>query len=139
MSTNFYAKEDSTDSIVHIGKSAHGWCFYLRVHPHLQTIKDWAEFLKKPGISIANEYGDVLTPTEMLGIITLRSGKVTPPVWEMDQKTFSSIFGKWYTTPENFMKMNSAVPGPNGLLRLRESVYVRHGEGTWDYCNYEFC
>lgn len=140
MSTNYYAQKSGKEEL-HIGKSSHGWCFSLRVYPELglNTLKDWAKFLKQHDVLIADEYGSVWTADEMLAKITDRKHTQVPPVWEMDQVSFRKRYGRWYRNPDDFMRQNHAVPGPNGLLRHKEDETTSHGEGTWDYCNYEFC
>jgi hypothetical protein len=73
---------------------------------------------------IADEYGVNYTAAGMLRTITDR-GRDEPVNWSKDD---------W--------AMNHAEPGPNNLVRGRlmsEHGLTRlHGEGTWDYCDYEF-
>lgn len=115
MGTNFYWTSDpcvtcghSLESL-HIGKSSAGWAFGLRIHPD-KGITSLDDWKKKwsAGGQIRNEYEEVVTVEEMLDRITNRSH-------------------------------------PNGLLyasdipELARSGATRiKGEGTYEYCNYEF-
>ncbi len=82
----------------HIGKSSAGWVFALHIEPEngINSLEDWKKYWKDK--TIINEYGEEITPDEMLDNITNRSH-------------------------------------PNGLSRL--SHCVRHGDGTYDYCEEE--
>lgn len=85
-------------------------------------MKDWLEIFKAPGSVIKDEYGDVVSVTEMVRTITRRSwdGRVEKP-------------DRWF-------RENHAEPGPNGLARhaVNEWHCIGHGEGTWDYLVGEF-
>lgn len=134
MGTNYYiyiSDEDVTKDPeeLHIGKSSHGWVFSLHVYPErgINTLYDWMQHLLDYNHVIRDEYGNQIGIAEILRIITLRSSYRLPNWTEKD----------W--------DMNSAEPGPNNLVRHKVNVVqhnhklsVWHGEGTWDYCNYEF-
>ena len=62
---------------LHIGKSSGGWCFTLHVMPedNINTLDDWKFLWDQPGTYIRNEYGEKVTPEEMLKIITNRTWK----------------------------------------------------------------
>ena len=70
---------------------------------------------------IQNEYGNVVTPDDMLEIITER-WRDTPP------------------SEEYIRSSDYAMPGPNNLLRhpVDGRFCIGHGEGTWDLMLGEF-
>lgn len=120
MGTNYTVA--TKDRMLHVGKSSMGWVFSLRVYPELgiNTLYDWMPILLDPNNSIANEYGRPVTAEELLTTITCRQ-REEPLTWS----------GHMYT-------INAAEPGPNNLVRGIETEQRKHGEGTWNYCNYEF-
>lgn len=133
MGTNYYIYISDEDVAkdpeeLHIGKSSHGWVFLLRVYPDrgINTLYDWMQHLLNYEHVIRDEYGNQIGIAEMLRTITLRSAHKAPGWGEKD----------WV--------MNSAEPGPNNLVRYntesmkKYDIAVWHGEGTWDYCGYEF-
>jgi hypothetical protein len=115
---------------LHIGKSSGGWCFSLHVDPEavvaghqgINDLHDWQELWAVPGARIEDEYGEVLTPEEMLERITDR-GRDIP-------NTEGPL---WYS-------QNNAEPGPNNLARHRIDYRhcIGHGAGTWDLITGEF-
>jgi hypothetical protein len=125
MGTNYYVWTNTRDEM-HIGKSSMGWVFALRVYPELgiNNLYDWLPILLNPENKIRNEYSREVSSQEMLETIVLRSRD--------DSVRWSE--SEWIA--------NDAVPGPNNLVRHRQMTeYGRmctHGEGTWDYMNYEF-
>lgn len=127
MGTNYYIHCPNTDpaqegETLHIGKSSMGWVFSLRVHPDrgIRTLYDWMPTLLDYKNTIVDEYGRNCNLIDLLRTITVRS-RDEPVQWSDTDWT-----------------MNSAVQGPNNLVRGREHAQRTHGEGTWDYCNYEF-
>jgi len=130
MGTNYYIWIYDFFSIdpvkIHIGKSSAGWVFSLRVHEDkgILSLYDWLPVILNPQNVIRDEYGRHITAHEMLETITVRRRK-EPVQWNVSD---------W--------SLNQAEPGPNNLVRGKQSSdYGRtrtHGEGTWDYCNYEF-
>lgn len=115
---------------LHIGKSSMGWVFSLRVHPALgiNTLYDWIPVLLDPETRIIDEYHRSITFEYMMQRITCRARRTDAEPLNMSEAE---------------LKENHAVQGPNGLLRAAvtetwQQVERRHGEGTWDYCNYEF-
>ena len=134
MGTNYYAERAAGDPCshcgrfevaerLHIGKSSAGWCFSLHVIPEreLNSLEDWKEYLRQPNITIEDEYGRRHTLSELLDRITDRS-RMTRDV-----------------PTEQWLRLNHAVPGPNGLVRHQIGQYcVGHGEGTWDLIPGEF-
>jgi hypothetical protein len=100
----------------HLGKSSAGWCFSLHVYPDegIHTLDDWRPLIASN--PIRNEYGESITPDEMLATITGRSWGKQITEWQ------------WY-------KENHATPGPNGLARHRVDGRhcISHGDGTWDH------
>ena len=121
-----------TGEALHIGKSSSGWCFTLHVMPELgiADLADWDRKFRDPRYKIVNEYGEVITPMQMMDIITNRVGARRQDVeW----------WSPWYDSYEDFLAKNSAVPGPNGLLRHRLGRgCIGHGAGTWDLITGEF-
>jgi len=110
-----------------------GWVFALQVYPDdgINELSDWVARWSKLGVVIKDEYGKVVTPEEMLRVITERSRKP----WEEQRQTLPWGHLSW----AEFHKQNSSVEGPNGLLRCREGVRgVRHGHGTYDLHTGEF-
>jgi hypothetical protein len=105
----------------HVGKSSAGWCFSLHVYPEegIHDLADWRKILHTG--TICDEYGDGVSPKEMLSIITERTW-VTPNRWSaIDYES------------------NNGEPGPNGLVRHRiGGGCIAHGEGTWDCIVGEF-
>ncbi len=138
MGTNYYLnRQESTckccgqslpDTSLHIGKSSAGWHFSLRVHPdhNIGTLSDWMDRFAKDGYVIKDEYGETVSPFEMLKTITCRSW--TSP---SDSDAQSEYMRR---------RFNSAEVGLNGLLRAKidGNHCVGHGEGTWDYIQGEF-
>lgn len=129
MGTNYYiwiTDPNGETEKLHIGKSSMGWVFSLRVHPErdINTLYDWLPIILNSENVIRDEYNRNIKPTEMLRNIVDRSREIAPN-WSAKE---------W--------EMNHAEPGPNNLVRHRRmSEYgrtVSHGEGTWDYMNYEF-
>ena len=124
MGTNYTVA--TKDKELHIGKSSSGWVFSLRVHEDcgILSLYDWLPILLDKDNRIFDEYGSHITAEELLKRITVRS-RAEPVNWSKDD---------W--------EMNHAEPGPNNLVRHRQiSEYGRtitHGEGTWDYMDYEF-
>lgn len=133
MGTNYYVWINSeeqqwddsiTDLGLHIGKSSSGWVFNLRVYPdrEINCLYDWLPILLDTQNVIRDEYSRQITASAMLRQIVCRS-RPTPPQFS-----------------DRDMEINSAVMGPNNLLRIRNTVKGHaHGEGVWDYCAYEFC
>ncbi len=62
----------------HIGKSSAGWCFSLHVIPEdgINDLEDWEKLWNQYDTEIMDEYGNPLAPSEMLSIITGRSGSI---------------------------------------------------------------
>lgn len=141
MGTNYYLKTNICEKCgrsdkIHIGKSSAGWCFALHVtesyeDPQIQSLDDWKKLWSQPGTKIENEYGEEVTPDQMLNIITNRSGKTDLP----DKP--EAFYSSW----DQMLRENSAVWGPNNLLRHRKDAHPQHvgyGEGTWDLLSGEF-
>ena len=132
MGTNYYLHTGAAcphcgrdDEPLHIGKSSVGWCFALHVMPDkgIRNLEDWRTMWADPDATIRNEYGDTITPDEMLRIITERGR----PEWEFKPST-------WYSDEADFHRKNHSQRGPRGLLRAQIGRHcIAHGEGTWDY------
>jgi hypothetical protein len=133
MGTNYYTEECQCDHCgrggkrLHIGKSSAGWVFALHVVPEsgLNDLGDWERFWE--GKTIVDEYGQDIEASEMINIITNRSGG----------KKESAPYG--YKDWSSFHLENSSEPGPRNLLRhqINEGC-IGHGRGTWDLIIGEF-
>ncbi len=140
MGTNYYLyqKPDCEScgrphESLHIGKSSGGWCFSLHVIPEkgIHTLEDWQKLWEQPQAIIKNEYGEIVSPKQMLEWITGRQGRAQ---WKGGWS-----FEPYYSSESEFHERNNSERGPNGLLRHRLGRYcVAHGEGTWDYITGEF-
>ena len=132
MGTNYYLYREPAckhcghhgQEPLHIGKSSSGWCFSLHVLPEegIASLEDWQRAWTAPAVSIEDEYGDAITPEQMLGIITHRSGRVAQH-------------------EPGYLAQNHAVDVPEGLLRhqMDGSHCIGHGDGTWDFITGTFC
>lgn len=132
MGTNYYLTMDACPTCgrgeeIHIGKSSWGWCFLLHVKgaewESLPTDLDgWKALFMEPKNSIRDEYRKVISPKEMLEIITERG---------RDEKN---------TWTEAAYRQNDAEPGPKNLVRCRidGKHCVGHGVGTWDLITGDF-
>lgn len=77
MSTNYYAfgphkGTDDGDAGLHIGKKSVGWRFTFRAHPHLQlsSFGSWVDYLSRPDVEIADEYGSEVSLPEMIATMS---------------------------------------------------------------------
>ena len=141
MGTNYYLHRNAceccgrSEDRVHIGKSSYGWCFSLHVDKWegANNLEEWQEEWKK-GV-IVDEYGQQVSPEEMLETITQREGcndfKKPYPL-----KHDIGNYGSW----EDFHARNYSEPGPKGLLRhqIKAGHCIGHGDGTYDLIVGEF-
>lgn len=72
MSVNYYAfgpfpSGDTSGEGLHIGQHAHSSRFLLRAHPEMGLVSRaaWAEFIRRPDVSIKAEHGRDVTVEEM--------------------------------------------------------------------------
>ena len=153
MGTNYYQLEPNPDyyeetlaSLTepkylqkHIGKSSAGWVFSLHVIPEegLVSLAAWKRRWNKildsgEKLLLVNEYGESITLKELLSVITERESDIS---WESHEEhvLHSSFFA--HESFMDYLDSNSAVKGPNNLLRHRiDGKYCTgHGKGTWDY------
>ena len=127
----------AVDTPLHIGKSSAGWCFALKVYPNEdclddetwrglplpKNLEDWKKFFGLDEVEIRDEYSRIISTEEMLDWITNRS-------WP-NERTGEPPYG--YESWEEFYDGNSAVPGPNNLLRIKTGrLCIAHGDGTYD-------
>lgn len=111
MGTNYYLSKDgpppcptcghsmAKEERHHIGKSSSGWNFALHVMPGTRTLEAWERAWALPGYRIENEYGDTLTPEQMLKVIKdrppARLGRPQQgdayggPTWDLVEGEFS--------------------------------------------------
>lgn len=111
-----------------------GWCFSLHVDEHegINDLDDWRALWDRPGAAIKNEYGDLITPDDMLAVITDRRG--VGESWENPAR-----WERFYSSEADFHQRNQSERGPNLLLRHRIGRHcVKHGDGTWDCIVGEF-
>lgn len=134
MGTNYFLHESVCEhckrpgKVHHIGKSSAGWCFSLHVlepaepgDPRASSLAEWEVLFRQPGMSIVDEEGDTVSADRMLDVIRNRAWRGGKP------------------PTEDFLRSNSAVEGPNGLLRHRLGQFcIGHGEGPWDMLTGEF-
>ena len=120
MGTNYYLIDKERDEEYHLGKSSAGWCFALHVSPeeNIHDLSDILNKIKQPSKHIINEYGDKITTTEFLEIVTERA-------WKNNADNITDLF----------LKENQAETGPNNLLRSKiDNVHcIGHGAGTYDF------
>ena len=128
MGTNYYLTQSVCphcgrgDEPRHIGKSSAGWCFALHVYPGegINDLDDWERLWATPGSIIKDEYGKMISISEMKQWITERS---------------------WKGSKEHFdYAANYAIEGPNNLARRKIDRWycIGHGAGTWDLCVGDF-
>ena len=80
MGTNYYVEKNNPPlddlftktTSLHIGKSSGGWAFSLSVDV-FKTYEDWLEFLSNNDLTITNEYGAILTLSELRDVIEKRN------------------------------------------------------------------
>jgi hypothetical protein len=105
--------------VLHIGKSSRGWCFSLHVEPEegIHDLEDWFQVWEEG--TIKSEYGDVVSPVEMLSIITERGCQSSKTNFDYNK--------------------NHSVLGPADLMRHAIGYgCLKHGKGTWDCISGEF-
>lgn len=129
MGTNYYLRKkpcptcNHPEKELHIGKSSGGWCFALHVIPeeNINSLLDWKKLFENPENKIYNEEDDIVSPDEMIKIITKRS------------------FTNNTSPREDFYKKHRLERGPNGLVRHEIGRFcIGHGEGTYDLVIGEF-
>ena len=87
----------------------------------LNSLADWEKFLGNPGVQIEDDEGDDYSLEQLLKVITVRSFE---GVWKVPC---------CYETLDEYLGVNRAEYGPNGLLRASVGrEVVGQGEGTWD-------
>ncbi len=125
MTTNYYATGLGLPSIgtrVHLGLSASGWVFQLRVYPNLgiSSWADWWTLLSKPGVRIWDEYKHRVSLSDFLKVVT-----------ERERGSQAVRSAEWWL-------VNQAEPGPCGLARSRAHLVYSYGEGTWECHDKDF-
>ena len=134
MGTNYYVSSGffrKGFGKLHIGKASAGWCFSLRVDSDIRDLEDWAPILRKN--IIKNEYGEKISYSQMMKIITERS-------WEGKYPHICPFRGT-IESKEHHAELEGCDIGPNGLFRHKiDNVHcIGHGAGTWDYIIGDFC
>jgi len=137
MGTNYYLKTEvceccgRSDEELHIGKSSGGWCFSLHYDDDegVCSLDDWLVLFRATDNVIRDEYGNVITPTEMQRVICNRGAKSD----KFEKKPYG------YESWSDFHMQNNSEAGPNALLRHKIGRHcVGHGAGTWDLIQGEF-
>ena len=127
--------------VLHIGKSSGGWHYLLCTYPqyNINTLEDWKKLFFDPKNYIKNEYGEKVSPEEMLDSITNRGkdfkGRTLQEL-EKEELAHTNAFNKahnWrvYDTYDDWLFANSATRGKNGLWQ--HTIHVIPTEGTYDY------
>ena len=127
MGTNYYhevvkCEHCGASERYHLGKSSGGWCFSLHVDPEngIHDLPDILTRFDNKGGRIVNEYGDVVSVTQFLEVVSERSWQDSP-------------------FPDGWLEANHAVLGPRNIARHKiEGACIGHGSGTWDYIVGEF-
>lgn len=103
MGTNYYWHEGenspcklcgkSNGRTLHIGKSSFGWVFNLHLYKDAgpRDLVDWLRAIRSPGSTITNEYGDVITADEMLGIFFKLGNLDKPPPPDCGPDSYWSV------------------------------------------------
>jgi hypothetical protein len=107
---------------LHIGKSSIGWCFSLHVYPlgGPKNLSDWMAEWCDRGVHIVDEYGERVTASQMLRIISDRSHGHSKDHPE-DGDSYDHPGYPQGMTYGDYLRRNHAVRGPNGLLRHKAS------------------
>lgn len=108
----------------HIGKSSRGWCFAMHVDDAIQDFNALCRALWHYGECVCDEEGDPVHRAVLLEDMLLRG--------------MTSV-----SRTQEYLRVNHAVMGPNGLLRSEISVSSRcvgHAAGGLpiDYIEGEF-
>lgn len=134
MGTNYYLERtekcshcghETGKERLHIGKSSAGWAFGLHIIPNegINDLWDWVKRWDEPDTKIFDEYGDQVTPYEMLKNIVLK---------RRDPSKYDASY------PFDHVANNSE-PTFNGLVRAKVSPYCDgHGHATWSKYKGEF-
>lgn len=136
----------SEEDGLHIGKSSIGWYFSLCIYPSLNiyNLKDWETLFGDDAYIIKNEYGDVITPKNMLDCITNRKAiefdkyksleeyeKETLERTNKLESVMSNGKSKRYDTYDDFLKSNHATRGKFGLLSHISNVWDERYDDRW--------
>lgn len=155
---NFYYKteEELNEKLyqcIHIGKSSGGWHFILAIYPDygISNLEDWKKLFFDSSNYIENEYGERVTPEEMMSIITERGDERLKDFnsleeYEAEQLKHQNDFikkfgnGKLYKTYDDMLKDNHAVRGKFGLWAHQPDNHTFATDGTYDYSEgVDFC
>jgi len=150
MGTNYYLNSSVCahcgrgDNGRHIGKSSYGWCFSLRIYPkdNINNWQDWLRLLQLPASKVFDEYGAEVPTLEFISIVTERSHPepIKPPSTYTSLAPAGIQAARDKTDLSRYLTHNHATLGPRNLLRHRfDPPLCVPGEGTYDYCDYEFC
>lgn len=110
MSTNYYAHTNAciccgrSDNSIHIGKSAAGWRFALRLHPEadLNSLEDWLRLLMQTETTIFDEYHNRLTMVEFLGIVFRQRTATIPEANAVVDHKAIAVFDTFTTFEHEF-------------------------------------
>lgn len=124
---------------LHIGKSSYGWHFNLCVYPDLgiRNLNDWINIFNNN--EIVDEYERQVSVEDMLDTITNRQHDDKHLSEEAILKKINEVQKiiqcKPYASYDEYLKLNYAERGLNGLLAHRTREYIRT-DGTYDLTNY---
>ena len=134
--------------MVHIGRSSAGWCFKLHVYPNgyngldINSWAQWKRLFKDLGddLILVNEYYEKIDLDYLKTVVEDRSSSQD---WETFDKELREGKYKFYRDIKNldeFLRRNSAIKGPNNLMRSKidNRHCIGHADGPWDYMVGEF-
>lgn len=94
MGTNYYAIEKSykpNRQELHIGKSSAGWKFCFQGYlyeddycPHIQSIKDWKEYIKNNNMLIFDEYNERISSKDFWNMVEKKQEEKNPEDFKYD-------------------------------------------------------
>lgn len=120
----------------HIGKSSAGWTFALHVAGKyddpifdVNGLEDWSYWFLRDDFYVADEYGRVVSPSNIMGIICRRSWR--NEYADRERELLGEV---------EYFRQRGGVPGPDGLARSRIDGHhcIGHGPGAYDYITGDF-
>ncbi len=96
MGTNYYAGINKCEGCgkfeekIHLGKSSFGWRFGVEIQEeYYKDFYEFEKFITQPEIIIMDEYGEVISATDLL--ILIESKETHKPHSDMDSKQDSYV------------------------------------------------
>ena len=134
---------------IHIGKSSFGWHFSLCVYPEygIHNFEDWKCLFFDFNTTIEDEYGETISPEEMIDIITDRAAPdwdkhPVPEDYEAHVLEAANQMEQYmgslrrYKSYDEYLVDNHAQRGNNGLLKHQaEKFHIDNPDkaATYDY------